>query len=72
MKNLENACGAAVVKTILQKYRRNNSINYLFSDIELTSDGYSIFDVESELKKFNIEAESYFLKKIDSLRIKAR
>lgn len=68
MQNVENDCGSAVVKTILQKYRNNNCFNYLFSDIELTSDGYSIFDVESELKKFNIEAESYFIEKINELK----
>jgi ABC-type bacteriocin/lantibiotic exporter with double-glycine peptidase domain len=68
MQNLENDCGSAVVKTILQKYRDNNSFRYLFSDIELTADGYSIFDVENELKKFNIEAESYFLENINELK----
>lgn len=68
MQNFENDCGSAVIKTILEKYISKSSFKQLFSDIQLTADGYSIFDLENELRKFNIKAESYFLENFNKLK----
>lgn len=65
MQNLDNDCGVAVIKSVLQTLKIDFSESELFKNKAFFDEGLSLYDLKSELSKYGIQANPY---EIDSLQ----
>lgn len=59
MQDLQSDCGVAAIKTVLQQNNIQVNRSLLFSNKELGSEGYSLYDIEEELEKYGVYSDSY-------------